>query len=128
MKSAQFLNFSNEAFTGMWNNEPTVFGPLGSDDDRMYMEDWRARHYAKHLANRELLKKGEETHTSPKNPEQDVIFMGMFNQAYLPGAEEMSESQLAPVLIDKNVKAKKSKVKEEEEFAELNKPVKADKE
>lgn len=126
MKSAQFINFSNEAFTGYWNSEPTEFGPLGSSNDRMYMEDWKARHFAKHLANRELLKKGEETHTSPKNPEQDVIFMDMFNQAYSSGEDDMSEAQLATALIDKNIRAKKPKKTEEieEEFPELNKPAK----
>ena len=48
------------------------------------MPDYLARHFAKHLANRELLKLGKERATSPKKPEEVPEFMEVFNQAYTP--------------------------------------------
>jgi len=59
------------------------------------MPDYLARHFAKHLANRELLKKGLEKDTSPKvkvKPDgtefvDNANFLEMFNKAYTPDEE-----------------------------------------
>lgn len=83
VKTVLFRNFSSEKFVGMWNKEEFPFEPNQS----MYMEDWMARHFAKHLANRELLKKGMDNDTSPKTPKDNVHFMEMFNKAYIEGSE-----------------------------------------
>lgn len=125
VSTALFVNFSNEAFTGYWNDEAYVFGAAGSETSKMYMEDWKARHFAKHLANRELLKVGQETHTSPKNPEQDKIFMSMFNKAFIAGGVVESEEVVASKVIDMNSKAEpaiKSVEVKEVEFVELQEP------
>lgn len=122
IKKALFVNFSNEAFVGVWDKQEYTFGPAGSPNDRMYMEEWKASHFAKHLTNRELLKKGLETHTSPKNPEQDVIFMEMFNKAVILEGDSVPESKVESELIDLNSKPKAKKKKEEkveEEFEGL---------
>lgn len=94
MKTALFTNFSKEEFIGYWNGKGKKFAPGQS----LYMQDFLARHFAKHLTNRELLRKDEngnpvypdgEKFTSPKFPEQVPQFMELFNQAYTP--DEMDE-------------------------------------
>ena len=94
MKTALFTNFSKEEFIGYWNGKGKKFAPGQS----LYMQDFLAKHFAKHLTNRELLRKDEtgnpvypdgEKFTSPKFPEQVPHFMALFNQAYTP--DEMDE-------------------------------------
>jgi len=85
MKSAQFTNFSTETFTGYWDGKAKMFAPGKS----MYMGDYLAQHFAKHLTNRELLKLGKERSTSPKRPNDVPEFMELFNKAYLPEEEEI---------------------------------------
>lgn len=96
MKTALFTNFSNEEFIGYWNGKGKKFAPGQS----VYMPDYLAKHFAKHLTNRELLKKGLERDTSPKlktrkdsqgNTEEyidNVNFLELFNKAYTPDGEE----------------------------------------
>ena len=92
MKTALFTNFSNEAFTGYWDGKPKTFKP----GQTLYMPEYLAKHWAKHLANRELLKKGLERDTSPKvkvskdgtESIENVNFMEMFNKAYTPDEDE----------------------------------------
>jgi len=74
---ALFYNFTNKPFTGYWDGKPKTF-KAGA---KQYMEDWRAKHYAKHLANQVLLEEGKENSTSPKFPEQVPDFMNLFNKA-----------------------------------------------
>jgi len=85
MKSALFTNFSDKEFTGWWDGKPKKFAP----GESLYMPDFLAQHYAKHLANREILKipKGE-TMTSPKFPEQVPEFQKLFNKAYTPDTNQ----------------------------------------
>lgn len=80
MKTAIFTNFSNEPYTGSWNGKLRKF----ESGESQPMPDYLARHFAKHLTNRELLKLGHERSTSPKFPEQVPQFMDLFNQAYTP--------------------------------------------
>ena len=88
MKTALFTNFSNEEFIGYWNGKPKKFSPGQS----LYMPDYLAQHFAKHLTNRELIKKGNETATSPKFPKQVPAFMELFNRAYTPDeTDELGE-------------------------------------
>ena len=92
MKSALFTNFSSEEFIGYWNGKGKKFAPGQS----LYMPDYLAKHFAKHLANRELLKAGKERDTSPKvkidkdgNERIDnEPFIEMFNKAYTPDETE----------------------------------------
>lgn len=111
MKVALFINFSNEAFVGMWNSKPEKFAPNGEKGDRKHMEDWKAKHYAKHLVNRELLKKGLENETSPKFPEQHPHFMELFNQAVIIDDEEieLTPEEAASAAISAGYREKSSK-------------------
>jgi len=93
MKTALFTNFTNETFIGYWDGKAKKFEPGKS----VYMPDYLARHFAKHLTNRELLRtdkdgnlliKGGDKMTSPKFPEQAPLFMDLFNKAYTPDEDE----------------------------------------
>ena len=103
MKTAQFTNFSEEEFTGYWSGKGKKFAPGQS----LYMPDYLAEHFAKHLVNRELLRrkadgslviKDGEKFVSPKHfdltdPEKmkkvPPKFMELFNKAYAP--DELEE-------------------------------------
>ena len=87
METALFINFSDEAFTGYWDGKGKTFAPGQS----LYLPDYLARHFAKHLVNRELLRedkngdlliKNGDKFVSPKKPEDVPVFMEMFNKAY----------------------------------------------
>lgn len=78
MQTAIFKNFSLEPFTGYWDGKPRTFKP-GAE---ILMPDYLARHYAKHLVNRELQRVGKDRCTSPKKPEEVPDFMELFNKAF----------------------------------------------
>jgi len=93
MKTALFTNFTDQDFVGYWDGKPKRFTP----GQTLYMPDYLAQHFAKHLANRELLRKDAngnliypdgEKMTSPKFPEQVPMFMDLFNKAYIPDESE----------------------------------------
>jgi hypothetical protein len=105
---ALFRNFSSEPFDGQWGGATETFQP----GESKYMEAWKANHYAKHLANRELIRDGHETHTSPKNPGQDVIFMSYLNKAMI--VDEKSTADAASVhsdVINRNEQRKRGNIK-----------------
>jgi len=93
MKTSQFTNFTGEDFIGYWDGKSKKF----SAGTSLYMPSYLAAHFAKHLVNRELLRKdgngnpiykdGEKM-TSPKNPEQVPLFMELFNKAYKEDRDE----------------------------------------
>ena len=99
MKSALFTNWTNEEFIGYWDGKGKKFTPGQS----LYMPDYLARHFAKHLTNRELLRKDAtgnliyregEKMTSPKKPEDVPLYMELFNKAYTKDdTEEMGEEK-----------------------------------
>lgn len=79
-RTALFHNFSNFEFIGYWNGRARKF-PAGA---KMFMPLWQAEHYAKHLVNAILLKKGDEasvSSTSPKKPEDVPLFYDLFQKA-----------------------------------------------
>lgn len=78
MKTATFKNFSDEVFEGCYNGRCKKFPPGVEVDMPAYL----ARHFAKHLANRELIKVGKVTATSPKKPQEVPEFMDMFNKGF----------------------------------------------
>lgn len=98
MKTALFTNFTDQEFTGYWDGKAKKFSPGQS----VYMPDYLARHFAKHLTNRELLRtdasgnliyKDGEKMTSPKKPEEVPLFMDLFNKAFTPDDEETMGEQ-----------------------------------
>ena len=88
MKTALFVNFTNQEFTGYWNGKGRTYPPGAQE----YLPDYLAQHFATHLTNRELLRtdasgslihKGGDKMTSPKKPQEVPLFMELFNKAYL---------------------------------------------
>lgn len=57
VKMVQFTNFSNEDFSHQWDSVPYQFRA----GQTIYIEDWKAAHFAKHLIDRELIKKNIPT-------------------------------------------------------------------
>lgn len=98
MKTAEFVNFTNEEFIGYWDGKGKKFAPGQSVTMPIYL----AEHFAKHLVNRELLrkdKKGNLVHVngdkfvSPKKPLEVPLFMELFNKACIRDEEEGVGSQ-----------------------------------
>ena len=100
MTNALFTNFTDREFIGWWDGKKRVFSPGVSK----LLPEYLARHFAKHLTNRELLEakkpdgslkyKDGEKMTSPKKPEEYPIFMEIFNQAFMPSdTDEIGERQ-----------------------------------
>lgn len=98
MKTALFTNYTDREFIGYWDGKAKKFAPGQS----LYMPDYLARHFAKHLTNRELLRTDEngnlvykdgEKMTSPKKPEDVPLFMELFNKAFTPDETDELGSQ-----------------------------------
>lgn len=99
MKTAKFFNFTNQEFIGYWDGKGRKY-PAGSSE---FMPDYLAKHFAKHLVNRELLStdsngnliyKDGEKMTSPKKPNEAPMFMELFNKAYIPDdTEDIGENK-----------------------------------
>jgi hypothetical protein len=84
-----FVNFSAHDFVGYWDSVPYEF----KSGQRMYMEEWKARHFAKHLANRELLRSGFESDTSPKVKSDGTTDNNRFNE-YVAKAVIMTDHEV----------------------------------
>lgn len=52
VRAVKFYNFSDEDFEWTWDSVPYNF----KAKETMMMEDWKARHFAKHLVDREMNK------------------------------------------------------------------------
>ncbi len=96
LRQALFFNFTAKPFTGYWGGKGRTF----KAGEKMYMEEWRARHYAKHLTNQVLLEMGKENSTSPKFPEQVPDFINLFNKACIVEPDQ-DENQNESDLINK---------------------------
>lgn len=139
-KIVLFVNFTDEDFTYPWNGSNQTFP---AHDKGRYMERGLAEHFAKHLANRELLKSDDPkmgNYTSPKIPQDVPQFYSLFNKAIIDTdvevAGEFANSKIAemnitsqqPSTYDKRVAAlekagaAKTARKAEDEFEGLKKP------
>ena len=96
--TAKFVNFTEEEFTGYWDGKPHVY-PAGASE---FMPDYLAKHFAKHLVNRELLRvnkdgtllyKDGDKMTSPKEPKDVPLFMKFFKKACIEEEEEDKEQE-----------------------------------
>lgn len=86
-RTALFHNFTDFEFIGYWNGRARKFAPGA----KVFMPLWQAEHYAKHLTNTVLLKRGDEASraaTSPKKPEEVPLFYDLFNKACILQEDE----------------------------------------
>ena len=99
MTTSLFTNYTEEEFTGYWDGKPRSFKP----GESQYMPDYLAKHFAKHLTNRELLRKdsnGDFIHkngdkfVSPKKPEEVPMFMELFGRAYQTNEDSVDNDPL----------------------------------
>jgi hypothetical protein len=118
VKSVVFKNFTEEEFVCSWDSVPYRF-PAGKE---MYVEDWKAIHFAKHLVNK-VMHKAEMITTN-------MIERNKFLALALPNEEAITPEEALDLnareeIAEKAVEVKKAgrpkKVVEEEEFAGLNK-------
>ena len=102
-KIVKFTNFTDEDFTWTWNKRPWTF----KAGQFMFLEQGIANHFAKHLVNRELIKEGRDTDTSPKKPEDNAFFMELYNKCIevLEGGNS-DPTKLEQEIIDRNTRAK----------------------
>lgn len=110
VKAVIFKNFSNEPFVCSWDSIPYHFAA----GQEMYVEDWKAEHFTKHLVNRELDKKGIITSNKTARTQLEKLAMPIYEDIPSISAEE---------IIDANEQKKRGrprKVVVEEEFADLN--------
>jgi len=57
METILFTNWTDEDFIGLWDG---ITYPIKKGQS-MYLEDWKAKHFAKHLVDREMNKEGKPT-------------------------------------------------------------------
>lgn len=107
MKALNFYNFSEEDFTYTFDSVPYTFKSKAS----MYMEDYKAYHFAKHLVDRELNRLNIPTNNNAKRGELGALCF--------PEDKEL-EPSVALDLEEKKKKGVKKAKKVEEEFEDLN--------
>lgn len=105
MTAKNFYNFSDQDFTYTFDSVPYTFKAGTS----MYMEDYKAFHFAKHLVDRELNKLDIPTNNATRRLELE--------KKCFPTDEVVTPMEA--LNIEEKNKAKKTK-KVEEEFADLN--------
>lgn len=108
MNVSLFVNFSEEEFMGCWDGKCKKI----KSKQQIYLPDFLAKHYAKHLVNRELLRKDKqgnpiylhgEKSTSPKNPEDNALFMSLFNKAYIPQEKDEDDDVADSVDVSSSI-------------------------
>ena len=75
---ARFTNWSDESFSWKWAGEEATF----EAGESRVMPIGLAEHFAKHLTNRELTKKGLEMFCSPKSSVEVAKFKEYFDKAF----------------------------------------------
>lgn len=109
MQAIRFKNFSDESFTHMYDGVPFTF----EKGQETMLEDYKAEHFAKHLIDRELNKKGLMTNDKVRRAELEALC--------LPTTEPVSEQIVEEVITALAPKKKATKVeKKSKEFEELN--------
>lgn len=94
MNNATFFNFDIEPFQGWWNGRSKTFQP----GEKVRMPAYLAEHFAKHLSNKVLIRRGLDTYTSPKKPADVPIFMDEFKKTFIPDAVVSGETELDAII------------------------------
>lgn len=104
MEAKLFKNYTDEVFTWKFNGMVHTFQP----GQEIYLEDFKADHFAKHLVDRELTKANIQTNNEQARKQ--------LTAKCFPVAEVVTSEE---ALNLNTKKEKKSEVKEEKEFEEL---------
>lgn len=112
VKSVIFKNFTEEEFVCSWDSTPYRF-PAGKE---MYVEDWKAAHFAKHLVNREMHKKGMIT---TNMTERNVLLAKALPSEEAVTADQALDINAREKVAEAKEKKASKKVVIEEEFEGL---------
>lgn len=122
VKSVVFKNFTDKEFVCSWDSVPYRF-PAGKE---MYVEDWKANHFAKHLVDRVMNEKKMITSNMVERKKllAEALPEGLSltkEEAYdLHAREENKETEkIEEVKVEAKKKGRPSKKVVEEEFADL---------
>lgn len=110
MNAILFKNFSNEDFTWKFDGIAYTF----KAGQEMYMEEPKAKHFAKHLVDRELNTRG-----IPTNNMSEVAKLAVLALPSL--SETVTVEEAIDIETKKTKKVGRPKKVEEEEFSDLNK-------
>ncbi len=118
MESKLFINWSPEEFIGMWDSVPYKFAP----GQTVYLEDWKANHFAKHLTDRELNRASLSTADQKRSEFYAKCFAVETPEAE-PPMPELAEMPVETQILNKNKKLGRPKkvVQPEEQFEGLEK-------
>lgn len=90
-KSTLFTNWTKKAFTWNWNGDPWTFEP----GKGKWMNNHLARHFAKHLANREITNEGK--------PINNPIWKEYFNKCLGGNIEAESPEKLESAVMEREM-------------------------
>jgi len=112
-----FHNFTNEEFTAYWDGKPYTFPPGA----KQYYVEGIASVFAKHLANRELIKKGLDRSTSPKKPSEVPLFKELYDKAFLiEDSPDINNLEIEDVNTVEDEPSMNINVKKKEEVGKLD--------
>ena len=108
MQAIKFKNFTDRDFTWKYDGLPYTF----KAGQEMYLEDFKANHFAKHLVNQELNRLEKDT--------GNVSFREPLMAKCLPPDEVVSVAEALDIEVRKS-KGKGKKEEKEVEFPDLKK-------
>ena len=109
MTAKKFKNFTDKDFTYSFDSVPYTF----KAGQEIFLEDYKADHFAKHLVDREMNKLGQIT---SNQKQREALLVQCF-----PTDEAVSVAEALNIEETKKEKGKKGKKKvEETEFPDLN--------
>lgn len=131
MQSILFTNWTDRVFTHTWDREEFTFQPGQS----IYLQDYLAKHFAKHLANRELIRKGkvgDTDYTLYAGSEESLIYKEFRDKALSQPVSAESNIKAEVDVLNRNAESEDKKfcefcdskgVKHKKNCPTLNKPV-----
>lgn len=112
-QALQFKNYTDTDFTHSFDSVPYTF----KAGQTIYLEEFKAKHFAKHLVNRELNAKNIPTNNLSERAKLEVLCFPSEEAVTPLEALNINETVKA---VEKKKAGKTVKKVEEEEFSELN--------